>query len=262
MRFSILSILFFVLTALTAELGKPKPTLFVIGDSTVKNGGGRGADGLWGWGDFLKDHFDTTRIRIENHARGGRSSRTYITEGLWDNVLERAKPGDFVILQFGHNDAGKINDSTRARGTIRGTGEEMEEIDNIITGKHEVVHTYGWYIRKYITDARAKGITPIVCSLIPRNRWENGKVIRASDDYGKWAAEAASAEKAFFLDLNNLVADRYDQLGDAEVKDFFKTDHTHTNEAGARLNAAVVSAGIETLKKCPLRKYVKKNEKS
>jgi len=98
----------------TALLKKEKPTLYIIGDSTVKNGRGKGDDGLWGWGDLIHEQFDTTKIKIVNKARGGRSSRTYQTEGLWDEVLNRLKPGDFVLMQFGHNDGGKINDDKRA----------------------------------------------------------------------------------------------------------------------------------------------------
>ncbi len=235
-----------------------KPTLFIIGDSTVKNGSGKGADGLWGWGDFMYEQLDTTKISIRNYALGGRSSRTFISEGLWDRVLAKVKQGDFVIMQFGHNDGGAVNDSSRARGTIRGTGEETQEIDNIITKKHEVVHSFGWYMRKYITDTRAKGATPVVCSLIPRNDWVDGKVVRAKENYGKWAAEAAKSAGAFFVDLNEIIAVHYEAIGQQEVTSkFFLKEHTHTTEAGAKLNAAAVAEGIRKLNGCGLQKYLK-----
>lgn len=238
---------------------KEKPVVYLIGDSTVKNGGGRGGDGLWGWGDFLSSHFDTTRIKIENHARGGRSSRTYQTEGLWDNVLSKVKPGDFVIMQFGHNDGGAVNDSTRARGSIRGIGDEVQEIDNMVTKKHEVVHSFGWYMRKYIADTKAKGATPIVCSLVARNVWKDGKVDRATESYGKWAREVAASEGAAFIDLNDLVAQRYEALGPEEVKTkLFLKDHTHTTAEGAKINAALVADAIKTLPDASLSKYLKK----
>ena len=73
------------------------------------------------------------------------------------------KAGDFVLIQFGHNDGGPINDSSRARGSLPGLGEETQEIDNQVTGKHEVVHTFGWYMRKFIADTRAKGRRPSSC---------------------------------------------------------------------------------------------------
>jgi rhamnogalacturonan acetylesterase len=259
-RYSILILSVLVLTAGTLGEKKQKPTIWLIGDSTVKNGSGKGAGGLWGWGDFLNRQFDTTKISIKNYALGGRSSRTFISEGLWDKVLAKVRPGDYVIMQFGHNDGGAINDNSRARGTIKGIGEETEEIDNILTKKHEIVHTYGWYIRKYVADTKAKGATAIVCSLIPRNRWENGKVFRSSKDYGKWAGESAFTEKAFFIDLNEIIAKKYEALGEEEVKTRFFTsaDQTHTTEAGAILNAAAVSEGIKSLKGCKLKKYILK----
>ncbi|HEV8514035.1 MAG TPA: rhamnogalacturonan acetylesterase [Cyclobacteriaceae bacterium] len=252
-----LALLVFALL-ISAAREKPKPTLFVIGDSTVKNGSGKGEGSLWGWGDFLYEEFDTTKIRIENHARGGRSSRTFQTEGLWDKVLSKLKPGDFVIMQFGHNDGGAVNDTVRARGSIKGVGEETEEIDNLITKKHEIVHSFGWYMRKYIRDTKAKGCTPIVCSLVARNVWENGKVVRARNSYATWAQEAAKKEETFYIDLNDLVATRYEALGPDEVKaKLFIQDHTHTNEAGARINASLVGDALKKQKKLALKKYLK-----
>jgi lysophospholipase L1-like esterase len=98
-----------------------QPTLWIIGDSTVKNS----ADGQLGWGDPIKDFFDVTRIRVENRARGGRSSRTFQTEGLWDQVVAELKPGDYVLMQFGHNDGGPINDESRARGSLPGSRQRI-----------------------------------------------------------------------------------------------------------------------------------------
>ncbi len=101
-------------------------------------------------------------------------------------------------MQFGHNDAGALDDTARARGTIKGNGEESREINNPITKKEEVVHSYGWYIRKYISDAKSKGALAIVLSPIPRNSFTNGKLNRA-EDYAKWASEATKQRKVFLL---------------------------------------------------------------
>ncbi|MEP7002222.1 MAG: GDSL-type esterase/lipase family protein, partial [bacterium] len=165
-------------TAVAAQTAAPRdstlPTVFHIGDSTVRNGSGTGSNGQWGWGDLTSCYFDTAKVNIVNRALGGRSSRTYLTGGQWDKVLPMLKRGDVVIMQFGHNDGGALNDTSRARGSIRGFGDESEEIDNLLTHQHEVVHSFGWYMRKFIADTRAKGATPIVASLVPRNRWENG----------------------------------------------------------------------------------------
>ena len=232
-----------------------RPTLWIIGDSTVKNGSGKGSDGLWGWGDPIAEYFDKSKITVANRALGGRSSRTYFTEGLWDKVLTGVKPGDFVLMQFGHNDGGPLTGG-RARASLKGNGQETQDVTDQKTGKKETVHTYGWYIRKYIADAKARGATPIVCSPIPRNMWKAGKVARASNDYGKWAAEAAKAENVPFVDLNERIAARYETLGEERVKIFFPGDHTHTNLAGAQLNASIVVEGLKALKDCPLATYL------
>src|SRR5947209_4097845 len=151
-------------TAQQQPVLNPKlPTIFVTGDSTASNVDRRG------WGDPFADYFDPAKINVLNRARAGRSARTFLTEGLWDRVLADMKAGDFVLIQFGHNDAGAINDASRARGSLPGLGEEAVEIDNLLTHKHEVVHTFGWYVRRFIADARAKGARPIVLSLTVRN---------------------------------------------------------------------------------------------
>src|SRR6266542_4762067 len=98
-------ILFIIAIAgLSFTFFKQRPVLYIIGDSTVRNGDGRGGNSQWGWGSFLADYFDTTKVIVENDAIGGRSSRTFITEGRWDRIRVKLKKGDFVIMQFGHND--------------------------------------------------------------------------------------------------------------------------------------------------------------
>jgi lysophospholipase L1-like esterase len=239
-----------------AILKNGKPVLYIIGDSTVKNGDGSGKNGQWGWGSLIARYFDTSKISVRNHAIGGRSSRTFITDGRWDSILIHLKKGDYVIIQFGHNDASPLDDTARARGTIKGTGEESREIYNPIRKKQEVVHSFGWYLRKYISDAKERKVIPIICSPVPRDQWSAGKVKRANEDYGKWAEATARSEGALFIDLNKLVADQYDVLGPEKVSGFFHGDHTHTNEAGARLNAITVIDGIKALKRSSLKNFL------
>lgn len=250
-------IFIFVLGSSFVFLKKEKPVFYIIGDSTVRNGDGSGRNGQWGWGSFIADYFDTNRISIQNLAIGGRSSRTFITEGRWDKILSTLKKGDYLIMQFGHNDSGPLDDTARARGTIRGTGDESKDIYNPITKKQETVYSYGWYMRKYIREAKSKGAIVMVCSPIPRNEWKNGKVIRSDDSYGKWSRETAEKEGVFFIDLNNKVALAYEGLGDAKVKTFFPADHTHTNLEGAKINADIVIASIRELKPGKLKKFLK-----
>ncbi len=102
--------------AQTAEF----PTVWVVGDSTASNANRRG------WADPFADYFDPAKATTVNRARAGRSSRTFITEGLWDKVRTALKPGDYVLIQFGHNDGGPP-DTDRARGSLAGLGEESKE---------------------------------------------------------------------------------------------------------------------------------------
>ncbi len=167
------------------------------------------------------------------------------------------KPGDFVMMQFGHNDSGALDDAARARGTLKGTGDETREIDNPITKQHEVVHTYGWYLKKFIADTRAKGATPIMCTLIPRKIWKDGKIARNKQDYAGWAEAVAAEERVPLIDLNETIAARYDELGPEKVEPLFGDPHTHTSRAGAELNAEIVIAGLKKLPDDPLAKYIK-----
>jgi lysophospholipase L1-like esterase len=235
---------------------EPTPTLFIAGDSTAADG----APGAVGWGKHLGEFLDAAKLKVVNRARGGRSSRTFITEGHWDRLLGDLKPGDFVLIQFGHNDAGAVNDTRRARGSLRGLGDETEEIDNLMTKKHEVVHTFGWYLRKMVADTRSKGATPILLSLTVRNIWKDGKVERGSGRFGEWSREVAKSERVPFIDLTKLVADRYEEMGEEAVKPLFPKDHTHTSDEGARLNAQQVVAGLKALPGNPLAPYFLRHE--
>ena len=253
LTFLALALLSVIASSQGAGASAKPPTLFLIGDSTVRNGAGDGANKQWGWGEPIVAYFDPAKIAVLNRARGGRSSRTYLTEGLWEQVLTAMKPGDFVLIQFGHNDGGPVNDNSRARGTIKGVGEETEEIDNLLTKKHEVVHSYGWYLRKYIADTKAKGATPVICSPVPRKIWKEGRIVR--DQYARWAEEVAKAEKVGFINLNEIIARQYEAMGAEKVEPLFADEHTHTTLAGAELNAASVISGLKSLKPDPLASY-------
>ena len=187
-----------------------------------------------------------------NRAIGGRSSRNYITEEhLWD-TLALVKPGDVVLVQFGHNDGGVPDEPTRARASLRGVGDEIVEIENPILKRHEVVHTFGWYMQEYVAAIESKGATPILCSPIPRKIWKDGKVVRNAANYGGWARTVAEREHIGFIDLDEIIGQRYDALGEAKVEPLFADPHTHTSAAGAELNAESVVVGLKRLAKDPL----------
>jgi rhamnogalacturonan acetylesterase len=243
------------LAILSSFILKPKlkPTLFLIGDSTVKNGTkGQGDGGLWGWGAFIWNMVDTNKIAVQNRALGGTSSGSYAALGLWDKVLADMKPGDIVLMQFGHNDS--------EGNSIRNNSDTTKEVIDRRTGQKSIVHSYGWNLRKYISDTKAKGATPVVLSLIPPNIWKDGKVGRATNDFTVWAREAAKQGGASFVDLNKIIADKYDKEGEQNVmgKYFTEKDHTHTIEEGAKLNAACVIEGLKALKKNPIKPYLLK----
>lgn len=251
-RITALLVLFVAVVSFTFK--KHKPVFYIIGDSTVKNGDGSGKNGQVGWGSVIDVYFDTSKISVRNHAIGGRSSRTFLTDGRWDKILTDLQKGDFVIMQFGHNDAGPLDDTARARGTLKGIGDDSVEIYNPIRKIKEVVHSYGWYMRKYVQETKEKGAVPIICSLVPRAEWRNGKVQRS--DYAIWAKEVADNNGAYFIPLNELIATEYEKMDTASVRKMFPADHTHTNRAGAELNAKMVVEGLKDIRRCKLRKYL------
>ena len=236
------------------EPANPKlPSIVLVGDSLVRNGRGDGAGGQWGWGDSLGQFFDPARVNVVNRAVGGLSSRTYLTQGHWERALALIKPGDFVVIQLGHNDSSPVNEDAtvprekvRARGTLKGVGEEIEEVaSNILTKQPETVHTFGWYIRKFVREAKAAGATPIVLSLTPRKAWKDGKIVRSgADSYGGWSRQVAEQEGVAFIDANDLIAARYEILGPDKLAPLFGDANLHTSKAGADLNAQVIAAEL------------------
>ena len=231
---------------------EPKlPTLFIVGDSTVKSDAP-----LRGWGQELAQFFDLRKINVVNRAIGGRSSRTFQNEGRWDRVLAELKPGDFVLIQFGHNDVGRYDDpAAKERPSLHGEGEETAEITKQ-NGLKETVHTFGWYMRKYGNDVGAKGATAIFCSMVPHKDWDNGKIVRKENaTFVNWTKNAAIATGSAFIDLNESAALRLESLGPEKVATLFGDKRTHSTPAGALLNAETVVAGLRALKRPKLSRY-------
>ena len=252
-----------------------KPVVFITGDSTVKNND-KDPDGMWGWGAVANTVFDETKIDIVNAAMAGRSCRSYLNEGRWDRVYNSLKPGDFVLIQFGHNDISPI-DKPKYRGAIatakdtchvyqmKAAKEDLSKqnvIDqklksNTQVGSYEVVYSFGWYLKKFIQDVREKGATPILVSLTPRNEWPGGKIERRNDTYGKWYREVAEETGCEFVDLHNITADFLDKKCGKKEKamKYFNHDHTHTSLLGAKTNAQSVATGLRQ-NNSPLAKYL------
>lgn len=233
---------------------KRKPRVFLTGDSTVKNAD-KEADGMWGWGSQAYTVFDSTKCEVINAAKAGRSTRTYLNEGRWDAVYHSLQPGDYVLIQFGHNDIGPI-DTQKERGVIATAQDTCHVYKLASNGQYEVVYSFGWYLKKFITDVREKGANPILVSLTPRNEWPNGQVERRNDSYGQWYRQVAAETATPLLDLHNITADALDRMGQQQAKAMYCHDHTHTSLAGARLNARSVAKGLKAIHS-PLRKCLK-----
>ena len=253
-----------------------KPVVFITGDSTVKNSD-KDPDGMWGWGAVANTIFDETKIDIVNAAMAGRSCRSYMNEGRWERVYNSLKPGDFVLIQFGHNDISPI-DKPKYRGAIatakdtchvyrmQAAKEDLSKqnvIDqklkaNTQVGSYEVVYSFGWYLKKFIQDVREKGATPILVSLTPRNEWPNGKIERRNDTYGKWYREVVEETGVEFVDLHNITADFLDKKCGKKEKamKYFNHDHTHTSLLGAKTNAQSIAKGLRDNKSL-LAKYLR-----
>lgn len=233
-----------------------KPVVFITGDSTVKNTD-KDPDGMWGWGSQAATVFDTDKITVANEAMAGRSTRTYLEEGRWEKVYNSIRPGDFVLIQFGHNDIGDI-DRGKARGVIA-CAQDTSHVYRVRKGDrsyNEVIYSFGWYLKKFIDDVREKGGTPILVSLTPRNEWPGGKIERRNDSYGKWYREVAAETAVEFVNLHNITADALDRIGQEGAKEYYNHDHTHTSLKGARLNAQGIAQGLRQIDS-PLARYLK-----
>jgi lysophospholipase L1-like esterase len=238
-----------------AALNPKLPTLFIVGDSTARNGANLG------WGDHLANYFDTTKINVANRARAGRSSRSYMVEGAWDKVLAEIKPGDYVMLQWGHNDPGDLG-GAKPRGSLRGDGDQTQDVPQTtgpLAGKTETVHTYGWYNRKYVADIKAKGATPMFLSMTIRNIWkpdaDGVAKIEREANFNKIMQQIADSEHLAYIDMATVEADRLEATGQEKTALLFPIDHTHTSPQGAELNAQSVAIALK-LAKSPLVDYL------
>ena len=240
---------------------KGKPMVFLCGDSTGKNEDNK-PDGMWGWGSQGYTVFDSAKCVFQNQARAGRSSRTYIDEGLWNVVYNSLEPGDFVLIQFGHNDIGGIKDG-KERGVIASAKDSSAVYHMESSGIYKVIYSYGWYLKKMIRDAQEKGATPILLTLTPRNEWHQGDghprgfiypvkekagkfyIERRNETYGKWCRDVAKETGITLIDVHNITADALDKLGQKKAAAYFNHDHTHTSLQGAMLNAQSVAIGLK-----------------
>lgn len=266
----------------TAEEKKQKVRIFLCGDSTGKNEDSN-PNGMWGWGSQAYTVFDESKCTFINCAKAGRSTRTFLNENRWEEVYRTLRPGDYVLIQFGHNDIGGI-DKEKERGVIATANDTCHVYKSQASGKFEVVYSFGWYLKKMIQDCKEKGAVPVILSLTPRNEWHSGNgetkgtlypvtekkgrqyIERRSDNYVvAWDKQIASETGVEFVDIHNISADVLDcKCGKAKTpakakekaNAYFNHDHTHTSLLGARNNALSLAKGLR-LNNSPLTQYLK-----
>ncbi len=232
----------------TLILAQKKPTLFLIGDSTMANKENPDKNPEHGWGQVLPQ-FLTTGIEVQNHAMNGRSSKSFRTEGRWDKVEKQLKKGDFVVIQFGHNDQ-KLKDSTK------------------FTNPHT---QYRANLERYVNETRAKGATPILMtSIVRRNFNENGVLIDTHTDYPLVVRMVANDMKVAFVDLQLLTEQMeisngpekskllhlHFKEGDNPYYPKGKDDDTHLSKLGAETVAKLALKDLKSLK-IGLEKFIK-----
>lgn len=266
----------------TAEEKKQKIRIFLCGDSTGKNEDSN-PNGMWGWGSQAYTIFDEAKCTFINCAKAGRSTRTYLNENRWEEVYQTLRPGDYVLIQFGHNDIGGI-DREKERGVIATGKDTCHVYKSKASGKYEVVYSFGWYLKKMVQDCKEKGAIPVILSFTPRNEWHKGSgettgvlypitekkgrqyIERRNDDYiVEWDKQIAKETGVEFVDIHNISADALDcKCGKAKTSDkakekanaYFNHDHTHTSLLGARNNALSLAKGLR-LNNSPLIQYLK-----
>lgn len=234
---SALSVLFFV-TLFLGFAPRKNPVIFMIGDSTMANKDLRGGNTERGWGMVLPG-FLPEEVKVENHAQNGRSSKSFILEGRWQKVYDRIQPGDYVFIQFGHND--QKND------TLRFTDPET---------------TYKQNLKKYIAETRRKGGVPVLFTSIARRAFdENGKLIDSHGRYIGAMKEVGAETNTPVVDMNARSIALFEAAGVEGSKELFnyvaprtqacrpegKQDDTHFCYKGARELAKIAVEELSAL---------------
>jgi lysophospholipase L1-like esterase len=204
-----------------------KPTIYIAGDSTVMTYSSKYAPQA-GWGQFIADYFSED-VNFENHAIGGRSSKSFVVEGRLDEILNKIQPNDYLFVQMGHNDAS--NDPNRH--TDPNT-------------------TYKQYLKMYIDGARKKNAIPVLITPVGRLHYVNGTFKNDFPAYCNAMKQLGTEEKVNVIDLMSMSLNYYTSIGYDQTYSLYMvsangTDYTHFTEKGANQIARLVSEGVKTL---------------
>ncbi|KAF8596847.1 putative rhamnogalacturonan acetyl esterase [Ceratobasidium sp. AG-I] len=193
------------------------------------------SEGIQGWGTQIGAYLQN--ITISNVAASGRSARSYWHEGKWAAVQAKLNTGDYVVIEFGHNDGG--TPATSDRAPLSDTGDNSEVVARLDDGTEETVYTWPAYIKFMIEGAKSKGASPIISSTTPTNPYETSSTINFTPGrFVTYAKDAAVAKGVPYID-------HFYTLGETLVTSYFPKDHTHTNTAGALQVAKAFVGGIK-----------------
>ncbi|KAK6523167.1 hypothetical protein TWF694_006062 [Orbilia ellipsospora] len=234
----------------TAAATNPTPTLYLCGDSTMAKGGaGDGATD--GWGDVVPKYF--TGITVNNQAIGGRSARSYTREGRFNTVIGLVKAGDYVVIEFGHNDGGSLTPTDNGRTDCGGTSTET--CTTVYGGVTETVLTFSAYLEKATNSLKAKGAIVILSSQTPNNPWEGVTTFPSTSNpvrFVPYTETSASRTGVTYVNHWLYSMDLYKRLGASATNAVYPNDHTHTSPTGADYMAQAfikgLSCGTSTLK--------------
>ncbi|KAI5793049.1 SGNH hydrolase-type esterase domain-containing protein [Geopyxis carbonaria] len=213
--------------------------ILMAGDSTMA----QSSTNIQGWGTPFANYMSLT---VTNLARGGRSARSYTREGLWATLVSQISAGDYVIIEFGHNDGGSPASSDRA--STFGDGTQTTTV-TLSDGTVEVVQTFVTYEKRMIADVIAKGGIPVVSGQTPNgDAWNTALTLIAEPPRFVPYAEMAAGNysQATYIDHWDWTGVRYEDMGYAAVyPTLFPNDHTHTSPAGADIVAQAFVNGLK-----------------
>ncbi|KAF3186770.1 hypothetical protein TWF788_002992 [Orbilia oligospora] len=227
----------------TAAASNPTPTLYLCGDSTMaKSGANDGSTD--GWGNQVAKYF--TGITVNNQAIGGRSARSYTREGRFNTVIGLVKAGDFVVIEFGHNDGGSLTSTDNGRTDCPGTGSETCPVT--YNGVAETVLTFSAYLEKAANALKAKGAIVILSSQTPNNPWEGVTTFPSTSNpvrFVPYTETSASRTGTTYVNHWLYSMDLYKRLGASATNAVYPKDHTHTSPTGADHMARSFIKGLQ-----------------